>query len=310
MSSIRSASSITSSLQSLSMILPRLEQVHQPARRRDQHVDALFQRLDLVAHLNAADQQRHRERVVLAVFLEILGDLHRQLARRLEDQRARHARAAAALVRGCRSSAGRSRRSCRCRSGRCRSGPCPSGPTGSRRAGSASARHSRCRRRRGAIRRKGRDRQKSFKYPEDRVEPRLLRPVRLQRQRLCGRVRLVKECGRAPADPSANWRELGLELLESLDRAASAHARVDRVAAARRAGRPAAEDRSRRRNRARGSPRRTCARTRRAVGEDEVDLFGPDRSAPRIAPAGMHSGPCARSSRSAAASGAAGPGRA
>ena len=36
--------------------------------------------------------------MVLAVFLEILGDLHRQLARRLEDQRARHARAAAAVV--------------------------------------------------------------------------------------------------------------------------------------------------------------------------------------------------------------------
>ena len=78
--------------------LAALEQVHQAARRRDQDVDAFFQRLDLVAHLNAADQQRHRERVVLAVFLEILGDLHRQLARRLEDQRARHARAAAAVV--------------------------------------------------------------------------------------------------------------------------------------------------------------------------------------------------------------------
>ena len=78
--------------------LAAAEQVHQPARRRDQHVDALFERLDLVAHLNAADQQRHRERVIFAVFLEILGDLHRQLARRLEDQRARHPRAAAALV--------------------------------------------------------------------------------------------------------------------------------------------------------------------------------------------------------------------
>ena len=78
--------------------LAAAEQVHQPARRRDQHVDALFERLDLVAHLHAAHQQRHRERVVLAVFLEILGDLHRELARRLEDQRARHPRPAAALV--------------------------------------------------------------------------------------------------------------------------------------------------------------------------------------------------------------------
>ena len=78
--------------------LAAAEQVHQPARRGDQHVDALFERLHLVAHLHAADQQRHRERVIFAVFLEILGDLHRQLAGRLEDQRARHPRAAAALV--------------------------------------------------------------------------------------------------------------------------------------------------------------------------------------------------------------------
>ena len=78
--------------------LAAAEQVHQPARGGDQHVDALFERLHLIAHLNAADQQRHRERVVFAVFLEILGDLHRQLAGRLEDQRPRHSRAAAALV--------------------------------------------------------------------------------------------------------------------------------------------------------------------------------------------------------------------
>ena len=73
------------------------EQVHQPTRRRDQHVDALFQRLHLIAHLHAADQQRHRELVVLAVDLEILGDLCRQLARRLQDQAPRHQRAGAAM---------------------------------------------------------------------------------------------------------------------------------------------------------------------------------------------------------------------
>ena len=77
--------------------LAAAEQVHQPAGRRDQHVDALFQRLDLVAHLHAADQQRHRELVIFAVFLEILGDLRGKLARRLEDQRARHPRPAAAF---------------------------------------------------------------------------------------------------------------------------------------------------------------------------------------------------------------------
>ena len=77
--------------------LAAAEQVHQPARRGDQHVDALFQRLDLVAHLHAANQQGHRELVIFAVFLEILGDLRGKLAGRLEDQRARHARAAAAF---------------------------------------------------------------------------------------------------------------------------------------------------------------------------------------------------------------------
>ena len=120
MSSIRSASSITSRLQPLSMILPRPNRSISRPGRRDQHVDALFERLDLVAHLHAADQQRHRELVILAVFLEILGDLRGELAGRLEDQRARHPRAGCGPGRGCRSSAGRSRRSCRCRSGRCR----------------------------------------------------------------------------------------------------------------------------------------------------------------------------------------------
>ena len=40
--------------------LAAFEQVHQPARSSDQNIDALFQRLDLVAHLNTADQQSHR----------------------------------------------------------------------------------------------------------------------------------------------------------------------------------------------------------------------------------------------------------
>src|SRR3546814_9345706 len=48
------------------------EQVHQPPRRRDQHVNALFVRLYLIAHRDAADQQRHRELVIAAVFLDIL----------------------------------------------------------------------------------------------------------------------------------------------------------------------------------------------------------------------------------------------
>ena len=77
--------------------LAPLEQVHQAAGRGDQHVDALFQRLDLIAHLDAANQQSHRKLVIFAVFLEILGHLRRQLARRLQNQAARHQRAGAAM---------------------------------------------------------------------------------------------------------------------------------------------------------------------------------------------------------------------
>ena len=77
--------------------LAATEQVHQAARRRDQHVDALFQRLELIAHLHAADQQRHVELMIFAVFLEIFGHLRRQFAGRLQDQRARHQRAGAAM---------------------------------------------------------------------------------------------------------------------------------------------------------------------------------------------------------------------
>ena len=68
MSSMRSASSITSRFAAVEQDLAAPEQVHQAARRGDQHVDALFERLDLVAHLNAADQQRHRELVYLPYF--------------------------------------------------------------------------------------------------------------------------------------------------------------------------------------------------------------------------------------------------
>ena len=77
--------------------LAAAEQVHQPAGRGDQHVDALFERRHLVAHADSADQQRHAELVIFAVFLEILGDLGGELAGRLEDQGARHPRPAPAL---------------------------------------------------------------------------------------------------------------------------------------------------------------------------------------------------------------------
>ena len=73
-----------------------LEQVEQAARGRDQHVDAALQLPLLLGDRRAADQERLGERVVLAVDLEALGDLGGQLARRLQDQRAGHARPGAA----------------------------------------------------------------------------------------------------------------------------------------------------------------------------------------------------------------------
>ncbi len=76
--------------------LAALEQVDQPARRRDQHVDAAVELALLVGEAFAADEQRHVELVVLAIDLERLGHLGRELARRLEDERARHARPGAA----------------------------------------------------------------------------------------------------------------------------------------------------------------------------------------------------------------------
>ena len=69
-----------------------LEMIDQAARRRDQHVDTAAELLRLVVHRDAADQKRLAELVELAVFVEVLRDLHREFARRRQDQRARHAR--------------------------------------------------------------------------------------------------------------------------------------------------------------------------------------------------------------------------
>ena len=91
MSSIRSASSMTRIRASDSRILPRPIQIEQAAGRGDQHVDAAIELALLIDKAFAADQQRHRQTMMLAVDLESGCDLSRQLARRLEDQRARHA---------------------------------------------------------------------------------------------------------------------------------------------------------------------------------------------------------------------------
>ena len=75
-----------------------LEMVEQAARRRDQHVDAARELDVLVVERDAADQERDVELVVDAVFGEALLDLRGEFARRLDDQRARHAGAGAALL--------------------------------------------------------------------------------------------------------------------------------------------------------------------------------------------------------------------
>ena len=77
--------------------LAALEMVEQPARRRDQHVDAAVDELVLVLEADAADQERHRELHMLRVFLEILGDLRGQFARGAEHEAARHAGPGTAL---------------------------------------------------------------------------------------------------------------------------------------------------------------------------------------------------------------------
>ena len=75
-----------------------LEMVEQAARGRDQHIDAARQLGVLVVKRDAADQQCDVELVVDAVFVEALFHLRGEFARRLQDERARHARAGAALL--------------------------------------------------------------------------------------------------------------------------------------------------------------------------------------------------------------------
>src|SRR6266851_2317133 len=76
--------------------LAALDEVEQAAGGGDQHVDAALELANLVGEALAADEQRHVQLVVLAVGLERVGDLRGELARRLQDERARHARLGAA----------------------------------------------------------------------------------------------------------------------------------------------------------------------------------------------------------------------
>ena len=72
--------------------LAALEKIEQASRRGDQDLHAAVQLLLLLGQGGAAGQERHGELVVLAVELEVLGHLGRQLARRRDDQGAWHAR--------------------------------------------------------------------------------------------------------------------------------------------------------------------------------------------------------------------------
>ena len=130
--------------------LAALEMIEQAAGRGDQHVDAAVELLVLVVEGDAADEQRDGQLVVAAVAVEVLLDLRGEFARRLEDERARHARAGAALLEQGQHRQDEARRSCRCRSGRCRARRGARGRAGSPAPGSASASSSRWpRRRRG-----------------------------------------------------------------------------------------------------------------------------------------------------------------
>ena len=75
-----------------------LEMVEQAARRGDQHIHAAREFHVLIVERDAADDQRDVELVVDAVFGKAFFHLRRELARRLQNERARHARAGAALL--------------------------------------------------------------------------------------------------------------------------------------------------------------------------------------------------------------------
>ncbi len=65
-----------------------LRMIEQPARCRDDDVDAAPQLVDLRIDADAAVDHGGLERHVLAVVLDALGDLRRELARRRQNQRA------------------------------------------------------------------------------------------------------------------------------------------------------------------------------------------------------------------------------
>ena len=66
-------------------------QIDQPARRRHDQIDAGTQRLDLRTFAHSAENRRHAQRKMFRVSAHVLLDLHHQLTRRRDHQRARAA---------------------------------------------------------------------------------------------------------------------------------------------------------------------------------------------------------------------------
>ena len=88
MSSMRSASSSTSTCSAGEVDVALFHQIDQPARRGHDQVDAAAQRLDLRAFADAAEDRRVAQRQMPAVGADVLFDLRDQLARRRDHQHA------------------------------------------------------------------------------------------------------------------------------------------------------------------------------------------------------------------------------
>ena len=119
MSSMRSASSSTSTSTSSKLHRTAVGQVEEPSGRGDQHVDALAQRVDLLAQRRAAVDDERAQRRKPGDTAGLSGDLDRQLAGRRQHDQSRVA-ACRALAAGARRPVAGRRWSCRSRSVPCR----------------------------------------------------------------------------------------------------------------------------------------------------------------------------------------------
>ena len=90
MSSISSASSSTK-VRRFEVQRVAAHVVHDAAGRADHDLDAALERAQLALDRLAAVDRQDRHRLIFAVRVQRLGDLHRQLARRRQNQRLRRA---------------------------------------------------------------------------------------------------------------------------------------------------------------------------------------------------------------------------